>query len=95
MTLETTRFDAAEFIDTPEAQAALLADAVETGDAGYIAAALGTVARARGMTNVAREAGVTREALYKALSADGDPRLTTLLGVVKALGLKLSLAPAE
>ena len=94
MTLETKPFDPAEYLDTPESQAALLADAVEAGDAGYIAAALGTIARARGMSSVAREAGVSREALYKALRADGDPKLTTLIGVAKALGLKLSLVPA-
>ena len=90
MTLETHPFDAAQFLDRPEAQAELLADAFETGDAGYITLALGTVARARGMTAIAKEAGVTREALYKALSEDGDPRLSTLLGVIKALGLQLS-----
>ena len=90
MPLETTPFDAAEYLDTPEAQAELLSDAFATGDAGYIANALGIVARARGMTSVAKEAGVTREALYRALSPDGDPRLSTLLGVTKALGLKLN-----
>lgn len=95
MTLETTPFDPAEFLDTPESQAELLADAVESGDARYIAVALGTIARSRGMTTVAREAGVTREALYRALSKDGDPRLTTLLGVARALGLKLTFAPAS
>jgi probable addiction module antidote protein len=95
MTIETTPFDPAAFLDTPESQAELLADAVESGDAGYIAVALGTIARARGMTSVAREAGVTREALYRALSKDGAPRLTTLLGVARALGLKLMFAPAS
>ena len=86
-------FDAAEILDDPDSQAELLADAFETGNAAYIANALGVVARARGMTSVASEAGVTREALYKALSEDGDPRLSTLLGVVKALGLQLSTRP--
>ena len=57
----------------------------------YIAAALGVIARAKGMTKVAKDAGVTREALYKALSADGDPKLSTLLGVVKALGVNLTV----
>lgn len=73
----------------------LLSDAFASGEARYIATALGVVARARGMTEVAREAGVTREALYKALSEDGDPRLTTLVGVLKALGIRLSAAPAD
>lgn len=57
--------------------------------------ALGIVAKARGMSNVARDAGVTREALYKALSDRGDPRLSTLLGVAKALGLKITAVPVQ
>lgn len=88
--METTKFDAAEYLDTPERQAAFIADAFETGDASYITHALGVVARAKGMTKVAKDAGVAREALYRALSQDGDPRLTTLLGVMKALGVELT-----
>lgn len=94
MSLKTTPFDAAAYLDTPESQAELLTDAFETGDAGYIARALGVVARARGMSQVAKDAGVTREGLYKALSAEGDPRLTTLLGVVRSLGLTVTVHPA-
>lgn len=94
MTTKTIPFDAAEMLDTPEAQAEFLSDALESGDAGYIAHALGIIARARGMTEVARGAGVTREALYKTLSQDGDPKLTTLLGVMKSLGFRLSAHPA-
>jgi probable addiction module antidote protein len=92
MTLETLPFDAAKYLATPQSQAELIADALESGDAAYVAAALGVVARARGMAEVAREAGVTRASLYKALSENGDPQLTTLLGVMKALGLKLTVA---
>ena len=92
--MKTLPFDPAEFIDTPEAQRELLDDAVASGDGRYIAAALGTVARARGMTKVAAEAGVSREALYRALSEEGDPRLSTLLGVAKALGLTLAFRAA-
>ncbi len=92
--MKTMPFDPADYLDTPESQLELLADAAETGDPKYLAIALGTVARARGMAKVANEAGVTREALYRALSADGDPRLTTLLGVARALGLKLSFKAA-
>lgn len=92
---ETLPFDPAEHLDRAEAQAELLADAFATGDTGYIANALGIVARARGMSKVAKDAGVTREALYKALSPDGDPRLSTLLGVVKALGVKLTAEKTE
>lgn len=95
MAIETVPFDPAEYLGSAEGQAELLADAFTTGDPSYIANALGIVARARGMTAVAKEAGVTREALYKALSPDGDPRLSTLLGVTKALGIKISAAPAD
>lgn len=88
--VKTEPFDAARYLTSPEAQAELLNDALSNGNAAYVALALGVIARARGMTKVAREAGVTREALYKALSEDGDPRLTTLLGVARALGVTLS-----
>ncbi|MBN9591243.1 MAG: putative addiction module antidote protein [Alphaproteobacteria bacterium] len=90
MAIKTLPFDAAEYLDTAESQAELLADAFESGDPNYITHALGVVARARGMSNVAKEAGVTREALYRALSEKGDPRLSTLIGVLKALGVQLS-----
>ena len=94
MKTKTTPFDPADFLDTKELQIELLADAIETGDSRYIANALGTIARARGMATVAREAGITRQALYRSLSETGDPRLTTLLGVAKSLGLKLSFKAA-
>ena len=94
MALKTTAFDAAEYLKEPADHAALLTDAFETGDPAYIANALGIIARARGMSQVAREAGVTREALYKALSPDGDPKLSTLLGVARALGFRLSASAA-
>ena len=95
MAIETEVFDAAEFLTSPESQMELLMDAFESGEAAYIAHALGVIAKAKGMTNVANEAGVTREGLYKALSEKGDPRLSTLLGVAKALGLKLKAVPSE
>ena len=88
--VKTEPFDAARYLTSPESQTELLNDALASGDAGYVAHALGVIARARGMTEVAREAGVTREALYKALSESGDPRLTTLLGVARALGVTLT-----
>ena len=91
--LKTLPFDPADYLTTIESQAMLLEDAFASGDATYITNALGIVARARGMSQVAREAGVTREALYKALTATGDPKLTTLLGVAKALGFRISLTP--
>ena len=93
MTIKTVPFDPAEVLDTPEALATYLDDAFAGADPAEIADALGVVARARGMSHVAEEAGVTREALYKSLSASGDPRLSTLLGVMKALGLRLRPVP--
>lgn len=97
MPLKTTPFDPARYLGSHRAQAELLTDAIDSRDAGYIVAALGVIARAKGMSEVASEAGITREALCKSLSAEGDPRLTTLLGVTKALGIKLSmdLKPAK
>lgn len=88
--VKTEPFDAAHYLARPQAQEDLLNDALASGDAGYVAQALGVIARARGMTEVARDAGVTREALYRALSENGDPRLTTLLGVARALGVTLT-----
>jgi probable addiction module antidote protein len=90
MALKTTLWDASEYLDSPEAIAAYLEAAFEDGDPALIAAALGDIARAMGMTQLASRAGVTREALYKALSATGDPRLSTFLGVMKALDIKLT-----
>lgn len=95
MAIETFPFDPAEFLDSPDAQREFLADAIESGDANHIAKALGHVARARGMTAIAREAGVTREALYKALSDRGDPKLSTLMGVLRALGVTLTTKASE
>lgn len=94
MAIETTPFDAAEYLDTPEAQAAFLDEAFREGDTAAIAQALGIIARARGMTSVAKDAGVTREALYKALSPEGDPKLSTLLGVTSALGFRIAVEAA-
>lgn len=87
--VKTTAWDPAEYLENPESVAAYLEAAFEDGDPALIAAALGDVARAQGMTQLASKAGVTREALYKALSPTGDPRLSTLLGVMRALGIKI------
>ncbi|MGB9146444.1 MAG: addiction module antidote protein [Acidobacteriaceae bacterium] len=92
---KTKLFDPAEYLDDSESIAAYITDALETGDPAFIADALGVVARARGMTDVAREAGVSRESLYRALSADGNPEFSTVLRVVHALGLRLSAAPVQ
>lgn len=93
MAVETSKWDSADFLNDEESIAAYLEAAFEDGDPQVITHALGAVARARGMTQVARQAGVTREALYKALSDKGDPKLSTVLGVVKALGFSLSPRP--
>ena len=95
MPLKTTPFDAAEYLDTPESQADLLADALSTGDAGYIKIAIATIARARGMTEIAKNAGVSRQALYKALTPEGDPKLSTLLGVMRAFDMTFTAKPTE
>jgi probable addiction module antidote protein len=92
--IQTTPFDPAKYLDTEESQLELLADAFESGSAAYVADALGVVARARGMSEIAREAGVTREALHKSLSAGGDPKLSTLLGVLKALRFRVRVEAA-
>lgn len=93
--IETGPWDTAEQLDTPEEIAAYLEAAFEEGDPAFFTHALGIVARAKGMSKIAEEAGVTREALYKALSSNGDPRLSTLLGVIKALGLRLAITTAH
>jgi len=89
MAVKTIAFDAAKYLKSERAQIELISDALRTGNAGYIAAAIGTVARARGMTELAKETGLKRQSLYKALSEKGDPQLTTLLGVFNAMGLEL------
>jgi probable addiction module antidote protein len=89
MTLETTKWDAADYLDSPEMIAAYIDAALEDGDPALIAAALENVARAKGMSKAAKEA------LHKALSADGAPRLTTFLGVIKSLGLQITVRPAS
>ena len=85
----TKKWDAAEHLKTDEDMAAYLEAALEENDPALIAAALGDIARAKGMSDVARETGLGRESLYKALSADGNPEFSTVLKVVKALGLRL------
>lgn len=90
MALETTRYDSADTLTDAPSIAAYLEAAFEDGEPAVITHALGVVARAKGMSQLARAAGVTREALYKALTAEGDPKLSTFLGVLKALGIRLT-----
>ena len=90
---KTTRYDVAEHLRTPEEMAAYFEACLEdaNGDAAFIAKALGDIARAKGMSQVAREAGLSRESLYKALSGDRIPTFDTILKVISALGLKLRM----
>jgi probable addiction module antidote protein len=94
---KTTRYDVAEYLRTPEEMAAYLEACIEEadGDAAFIAKALGDIARAKGMSQVARDAGLSRESLYKALSGERTPTFDTILKVVHALGLKLHAEAAS
>lgn len=95
MSKTTTKlWDPAEHLKTDEDMAAYLEAALEEGDAALVAAALGDIARAKGMTQLARDTGLGRESLYKALSASGNPEFATVMKVVSALGLKLHARPA-
>lgn len=92
----TTRYNVAEHLRTPEEMAAYLEACMEEarGDAAFVAKALGNITRAKGMSQVARDAGLSRESLYKALSGDRNPSFETILKVIDALGLKLHAEPA-
>ena len=92
MTPKTTKFDPAEFLPDQTDQAELVADAFASGDPQYIKLALSTVARARSMTETAKAAGISRQALYKALGENGDPKLSTLTKIIKAMGIDIRAA---
>ena len=91
--VKTTPFDTAEFLDSPEAIAEYLNEAFGDGDSAFVARAIGTAARARGMADVARQAGVSRENLYRSLNGETRPEFDTVLRVIDALGLKLEAKP--
>ena len=93
--INTRRWDPAEHLDTEDRIVGYLNAALEDGDPELVAAALGDIARAKGMTRIAAAAGLGRESLYKALSRDGNPGLETILRVVRALGLRLHAAPIK
>jgi probable addiction module antidote protein len=93
-TVKTYAWDVAEHLDSEEAIQAYLDACLEEHDPKLLAAALGDIAKARGMTQVARDAGMGRESLYKALSPEGNPELGTILNVLKALGLRLHVGAA-
>jgi probable addiction module antidote protein len=90
-----TTFDPAEGLNSDEAIAGFMEEAFKTEDAGYIAHALGVVARAKGMTQIAKDTGLSREQLYRSFSESGNPTLKTTIAVMKALGIALTAAPAR
>ena len=95
MALQTHTHDTAEFLDTEEGIAAYLSEVFASGDPAFIADGLGVVARARGMTQFAKDAGLSRENLYRALSLKGNPELSTLVQVLATLGFRLAVEPIE
>jgi probable addiction module antidote protein len=95
MAEKLTTYDPAEDLGSEEAMAAFMAEAFETNDAGYIAHALGMVARAKGMGQIAGQTGLSREQLYRSFSDKGNPTLRTMLAVMKALGLELTARVAH
>jgi probable addiction module antidote protein len=90
---KTRPWDVVEHLETAEDMAAYLEAALEEGDPALVAAAMGDIARAKGITQIARETGLGRESLYKALSPEGNPEFATVLKVMRALGLKLHATP--
>ena len=93
-TKKSRPFDAAKYLGDEEAIAAYITEALLTDDAAIITHAIGVAAKARGMSHIAQEAGLSRESLYKALSGDGNPHFETVYLVLKALGLRLRAEPA-
>ncbi len=83
-------YDTAEYLESDEAIEAFMTDAFASGDTGYIAHALGVVARAKGMSQIAKDTGLSREQLYRSFSAQGNPTLKTTLAVMQALGLEMT-----
>ena len=90
-----TAYDPAEDLLSDEAIAVFMEEAFKTEDAGYIAHALGVVARAKGMTQIANETGLSREQLYRSFSTNGNPTLKTTIAVMKALGIELTAKPTS
>ena len=90
-----SRYDTADYLQSEEDIAAYLEAVMEEGDPALIAAALGDIAKARNISQLARDVGMSREGLYKALSGEGNPSISTITKVAKALGLKFSLQPAH
>jgi len=94
-TSKTSSYDSAEYLNSKRAINAYMEEALETRDPAFIAVALGTIARARGMTQIAKKAGLSRESLYKALSTGGNPEFGTVMRVMDALNLKFSITATQ
>lgn len=92
---KTVTYDSAEYLNSDEAVGAYMEEALATNDPAFIAKALGTLARAHGMAQIAKKTGLSRESLYKALSIDGNPEFATIIRVAGALGLKFSVSAAS
>ncbi len=92
---KTSLYDSAEHLNSAKAIRAYMDEALASDDPALIAKALGTVARARGMSQIAKKSGLSRESLYKALSSDGNPEFSTVIKVMHALGLKFSVSAAS
>ena len=92
---KTKPYDAAEYLETEDDMAAYLQAALKEGDPALVIHALGNIARARGMSQIARDTGLCRESLYKALSPEGNPEFATVLKVVQALGIELHAEPTR
>ena len=93
MTLKTTLFDPAAYLKTARSRSVYMTEALKTGDPAHIADAVGVIARAKGMTKVAKQAGLSRESLYRALSPQGNPEFATMLKVLGALDMQLKMSP--
>lgn len=95
MAKRSKRVDAAEYLESEEDIAAYITEAIATNDIDEVTRAIGVVAKARGMTEIAKQTGLSRESLYKALSGEGSPQFETMWLVLKALGLRLSVEPDD
>lgn len=94
-TIETTAFDSADYLSSAEAIAAYLDAYLEDGSPEELRQALGTVARSRGVSDLSKKSGVTRAGIYKALGQDGNPSFETIRSILAAMGLRLTVEPAE
>jgi len=93
MSEQFSRFDVADYLTNEEEIAAYLDAVMEEGDPNLLAAALGDIARARGVTELSRQTGISREGIYKALSGTGNPAMATIMKITSALGLRLAILP--